>query len=96
MTCEVRNPGPGLGQAQTCCRVKPVKGIQTFPLLIIASQTGNADRCQQQIKIWKNLFPLQKDYILSQNSKFVSDLQQVGGFLRILQFPPPIKLTATI
>jgi len=28
--------------------------------------------------------------------KFVSDLQQVGGFLRVLQFPPPIKLTATI
>jgi len=28
--------------------------------------------------------------------KFVSDLRQVGGFLRILQFPPPIKLTATI
>jgi len=25
--------------------------------------------------------------------KFVSDLQQVGGFF---QFPPPIKLTATI
>ena len=25
--------------------------------------------------------------------KFVSDMQQVGGFLR---FPPPIKLTATI
>jgi len=28
--------------------------------------------------------------------KFVSDLRQVGGFLRILQFPPPIKLTSTI
>jgi hypothetical protein len=28
--------------------------------------------------------------------KFVSDLQQVGGFLRVLRFPPPIKLTATI
>ena len=28
--------------------------------------------------------------------KFVSDLQQAGGFLRVLQFPPPIKLTATI
>jgi hypothetical protein len=27
---------------------------------------------------------------------FVSDLRQVGGFLRVLQFPPPIKLTATI
>jgi hypothetical protein len=28
--------------------------------------------------------------------KFVSDLQQVGGFLRVLWFPPAIKLTATI
>jgi hypothetical protein len=28
--------------------------------------------------------------------KFVSDLQQVGGFLRVLRFPPPIKLTATL
>ena len=26
--------------------------------------------------------------------KFVSDLQQVGGFLCVLRFPPPIKLTA--
>ena len=28
--------------------------------------------------------------------KFVSDLRQIGGFLRVLRFPPPIKLTATI
>jgi hypothetical protein len=28
--------------------------------------------------------------------KFVSDLRQVGGFLRILRFPPVIKLTAVI
>ena len=27
--------------------------------------------------------------------KFVSDLGQVGGFLPVLQFPPPIKLTMT-
>jgi len=27
---------------------------------------------------------------------FVSDLRQVGGFLRVLRFPPPIKLIATI
>jgi hypothetical protein len=27
---------------------------------------------------------------------FVSDLRLVGGFLRVLQFPPPIKLIATI
>jgi hypothetical protein len=28
--------------------------------------------------------------------KFVNDLRQVGGFLLVLRFPPPIKLTATI
>ena len=28
--------------------------------------------------------------------KFVSDLRKVGGFLRVLWFLPPIKLTATI
>ena len=28
--------------------------------------------------------------------KFVSDLRQVGGFLRVFRFHPPIKLTATI
>ena len=28
--------------------------------------------------------------------KFVSDLWQVGGFLRVFRFTPPIKLTATI
>ena len=28
--------------------------------------------------------------------KFVGDLRQFGGFFRILQFPPSIKLFATI
>jgi hypothetical protein len=28
--------------------------------------------------------------------KFVSDLRQVGGFLQVLRFPPPIKLTTMI
>ena len=27
---------------------------------------------------------------------FVSDLRQVGGFLRVIRFPQPIKLTAII
>ena len=27
---------------------------------------------------------------------FVSDLRKVSGFLRVLQFPPPIKVTTTI
>jgi hypothetical protein len=28
--------------------------------------------------------------------KFVSDLRHVGGFPRVLWFPPPMKLNATI
>jgi hypothetical protein len=28
--------------------------------------------------------------------KFISELQQVGGFLRVFRFSQPIKLTATI
>jgi hypothetical protein len=28
--------------------------------------------------------------------KFVSDLRQVDGFLRVFRFPPPIELTTTI
>ena len=28
--------------------------------------------------------------------KFVSDLRQVGDFLKVLRFPPPIKQTVTI
>jgi hypothetical protein len=28
--------------------------------------------------------------------KFVSDLRQVGGFLRVLWYPPPIILTVAI
>ena len=30
------------------------------------------------------------------NTKFISDLRQVDGFLLVFGFPPPIKLTATI
>ena len=33
-----------------------------------------------------------QDYLM----QFVSDLQHVGGFTRVLQFPPPIKLIAMI
>jgi hypothetical protein len=28
--------------------------------------------------------------------KFVSDLRQVSGFLRVLRFPPPIKLVTML
>jgi ABC-type transport system involved in cytochrome bd biosynthesis fused ATPase/permease subunit len=34
--------------------------------------------------------------VVSSNLDQVSDLRQGGGFLRVLRFPPPIKLTTTI
>jgi hypothetical protein len=37
-----------------------------------------------------------KVYSMHHYVKFVSDLQQIGGFLQVLWFPPPIKLTTTI
>jgi len=37
MTYDVRNPGPGFGQAQKCGRVKLVNEIPTFSLLMIGS-----------------------------------------------------------
>jgi hypothetical protein len=36
---------------------------------------------------WRDL----QNYVI----KFVSDLRQVGGFLQVLRFPQPIKLTVT-
>jgi hypothetical protein len=48
------------------------------------------------------IFIMQLDTNLDQGEmynviKFVSDLRQVGGFLRVFRlFPSPIKLTATI
>ena len=42
--------------------------------------------------------PVHDDVYLIQHYviKFVSELRQVGGFPRIVRFPPPIKLAATI
>ena len=37
------------------------------------------------------VYPIQHYVIM-----FVSDLRQVSGFLPVLRFPPPIKVTATI
>jgi hypothetical protein len=35
-------------------------------------------------------------YLKLSTNVVVSDLWQAGGFLRVLQFPPPIKQTATV
>jgi hypothetical protein len=41
---------------------------------------------------WRGVIPAIQHYVI----KFVSDLCQVGGFLRVLRFPSSIKLTAII
>jgi hypothetical protein len=46
--------------------------------------------CEFEPRSWRGV--LDTFYVI----KFVSDLQQVGGFLRVVTFPPPIKLTVTI
>ena len=43
------------------------------------------------IKLVSDLYSIQH-YVI----KFVSDLRHVGGFLLIIRYPPPIKLTARI
>ena len=45
-----------------------------------------------------NSNPVHEEVYLIQHYviKFVSDLRQVGVFLRVIRFPPPIKLTVTI
>ena len=45
-----------------------------------------------------NSNPVHEEVYLIQHyvKKFVSDLRQVGVFLRVIRFPPPMKLTVTI
>ena len=42
-----------------------------------------------------NLAPGEVYSIQQYAIKFVSDLQLVGSFIRVIRFPPPIKLSAT-
>jgi hypothetical protein len=59
--------------------------------------------CFPDARTFHNIYKLQKvtesrsgrgvqHYVI----QFVSDLLLIGGFLGVLRFPPPIKLTATI
>ena len=48
------------------------------------------NQCLSPLKLWVwTLF-------MARCIKFVSDLRQVSGFLRVFRFPPPIKLTTII
>ena len=67
----------------------------TFYMAISSETTG---KFLTKWKLGQTLSPVHGKVYSIQNYviKFVSDLLQISGFLRVLRFPPPIKLTATI
>ena len=69
-----------------CSRDRMVVGFTTT--FTISAYHHN--RCEFESRSWR-VYSIQH-YVI----KFVSDLRHVGGFLMVLRFPPPIKLTATI
>ncbi len=56
--------------------------MQSMPITtnVVSSKTANGE-----------VYSIQH-YVI----KFVIDLRQIGGFLRVLRIPPPITLTAMI
>ena len=68
------------------CRGRMVVGFTT----IYAISAYHQELCE--FEPWSDEVYSIQHYVI----KFISDLRQVSGFLRVLQFPPPIKLTAKI
>jgi hypothetical protein len=66
------------------CRVRMVVGFTTT----YAINAYHHWCCEFESRSWWGV----QHYVI----QFVSDLRQVGGFLRVLRFPPSIKLSATI
>ena len=54
------------------------------------------NQCQSPLRLSSNPVHGEVSSIQHYVIKFVSDLWQVSGFLRVVQFPQPIKMTSTI
>jgi hypothetical protein len=65
---------------------------------IILNKFNGAQWCCFPEMTFLILFQLKARYAIVQHNviKFVSVLHQVGGFFRVLKFPPLIKLATTI
>ena len=84
-------------------RIHNLHFTNTHYVIFLASVKGCCDRihnypcnqCLSLLKFWVRttfmVYSIQH-YVI----KFISDLRDVGGFLRVFCFPPPIKLTFTI
>ena len=70
----------------------------TWPELKLAAFFPSGPRWQMWLEHRANYYmPPTTTYLYTcmHVGKYVSDLLKVGGFLKVLRFPPPIKLTAT-
>jgi len=73
-----------------------LKGYQEGWLCSCGSLIYLSNQCLSPITLWVRI-PLKWGVLdTTLYDKFVSDLLQVCGFLWVLRFPPPIKLTTTI
>jgi hypothetical protein len=74
--------------------------IKTMDLIILNPSVWSRDRkCSINISTnFVSSIPAHDEICSIQHYviKFVNDLRQVDCFLRVLRFPPPLKLTATI
>ena len=81
--------------------------ISSAIVLTVLFSRGRRDRVHMDLQLPMQLVPITTKVVSSNHAhgevysiqhheiKFVNDLRQVGGFIRVLLFPPPI-LTATI
>ena len=74
--------------------VSSLHGVQTHNISVIGTDYTGSTSCKSTYHHWCCGFESRsgrgvQHYVI----KFVSDLRQVGGFLRVLRFPPPIQLT---
>jgi hypothetical protein len=69
--------------------------VQSAKVNLLKYRTPCDGHWTNQITVKLSINNISKDHtVLFCMIKFVGDLRQVGGFLLVLWFPPPIKLTA--
>ena len=64
--------------------------------MVVGFTTYLCNQCLSPLKLWVGI-PFRRGVLdTTLCDTFVSDIRQVGIFLRVHRFPPPIKLTVTI
>ena len=95
---ENHRPAPSHWPSLSHNVVSSLHGIQTHNISVIGTDYTGSTSCKSTYHHWCCGFKSRSGRGVQHYAiKFVSDLRQVGGFLRVLlRFPPPIKLTTKI